>query len=76
MTRYLNTTYDIFLNIFKPFRQLQMNKLNNLDYTSFNLISRLPYLPFYKEHSFISTLHQDSYNSKNFIFQKIYLMYR
>ncbi len=70
MTRYLNTTYDMFCNIFKPSRQSQLNKLNNFDYNSFQLISRLPYAPYYKEHTFIPTIHHDSNPPKNGLYFK------
>lgn len=70
MTSYLNTTYDIFRNIFKPFKQLQMNKMDNIDSKSFNLISRLPYMKDYKEHTFIPTLHQNSNNPKQALYFK------
>ena len=70
MTRYLNTTYDIFRNAFKPSRQSQINKLNNLDTISFNQISRLPYAPYYKENNFIPTIHHDSNPPQNGLYFK------
>ena len=71
MTRYLSSTYDIFCNTFKQSREFQNNKLNNLDYKSFNLISKLPYALYYQEHTFIPTFHYDSKQPQNALyFQK------
>lgn len=63
----------MFRNIFKQSRQFQMNKLNklnNLDYKSFNLISKLPFAPYYKEHTFIPTFHHSSKPPQNALYFK------
>ena len=56
---YMQTSYNIFKSVFnKP----QFNKQQSTvpDFSRFDLISKLPFAPYYNEYKFITTIHKTS----------------
>lgn len=60
MVSYMQTTYDLFKSLFinRPWQSKNTIGQKQLDFSTFTLISKLPYSQEYREYEFIPTIHR------------------